>query len=98
VIYRDEFSPEPRKIEVGEIRFQYSTTKNFNVNRFTRLRGSNHGSRTPEKEEEIFDLEDQDEAEVEEGQSFGQSHHRSELVLPHHSTPITVIPLLSFDS
>ena len=67
MIYRDEDSPAPRKIEVGEIRFQYQQAKNFNVNRFTRLRGSNHGPRTPEKEEEIFDPEDQDEAQIEEG-------------------------------
>jgi len=40
---------------------------------FTGLRDSNHGSRTPEEEEKIFDPKDQDEAEVEEGQSFRQS-------------------------
>jgi hypothetical protein len=51
---------------------------------FTTLRDSNHGPRTTEEEEEIFDPEGQDEAEVEEGQPIGQSYHRSELV---HPTP-----------
>jgi hypothetical protein len=51
-------------MEIGEIQCQ---TRTINTNKFTRLRHSNHGSRTPEEEEEVFDPEDQDEAEVEEG-------------------------------
>jgi hypothetical protein len=44
------------------------------------LKNSNHGSRAAEKEEEIIDSEDQDEAKIQEGQSSRQSYHRSELV------------------
>lgn len=39
-----------------------------------------HGSRAPKEEEEIFDPEDQDEAQVQACQSLGQSHHSSKLV------------------
>ena len=49
-------------------------------NDFAALTDHSNGSRTPEKEEEIFHSEGSDEAEVEEGQSVGQSYHRSELV------------------
>ena len=64
----------------------YSETQIFRClvqRQFTTLRDSNHGPRTTEKEEEIFDPEGQDEAEVEEGQPIGQSYHRSELVNLH---------------
>jgi hypothetical protein len=53
-------------------------------NKSIALRSSSHGSRTAEEEEEIIEPEDQDEAEIQEGQSSRQSYHRSELVSTPH--------------
>jgi hypothetical protein len=52
--------------------------------KFIALRNSNHGPRTAEEEEEILDPEDQDEAEVQEGESSRQSYYRSKLVSNPH--------------
>jgi hypothetical protein len=41
----------------------------------------NHGSRITEKEEEIFDSEDQDEAQIKKSQSIGQCDYCCKLVI-----------------
>jgi len=55
---------------------------NIDSNNLTVLKYRKHGSRTSEKEEEVFHPKGSDEAEVQEGQSSRQSDHRSELVYP----------------
>jgi hypothetical protein len=59
-----------------------------------RLQHSHHGSRAPEKEEQILNRKSAAKAEVEEGQSTRKSHHRSQLVGPHSPILLPALQIL----